>query len=181
MVELGADKWSGLIEDVLHARVDVLGLLERRGVSAAELAGWVLDEENRRVLAGLCVLADFQTQVLLSRYRLVAAGRLIKLATEEGEGDVARRACVDLLKLELKRAEGGGVVEGGSGLGVEGEGGLLGALLGLSEGALGRAGLDARVLRGLVYGEGGAGVEGGGVVGGEDGDCGCEAEDGEGV
>ncbi len=51
-----------------------------------------------------------QTQLLLSRYRLIAAGRLIDLATNQSDDsktslDNARRACVDLLKLEMKRAD----------------------------------------------------------------------------
>jgi len=52
------------------------------------------------------VLADVQTQLLLSRFRLLAASRLIRLATDEqGNADITRRSCVDLLRLEMKRAD----------------------------------------------------------------------------
>lgn len=95
-----------LIEDIVSARHDLLALAEAHELSPQQLGAWISEPANYRLLAGLCVLADVQTQILLSRYRLVAAGRLIKLATEEGEGDMARRACVDLLKLDLKRAGG---------------------------------------------------------------------------
>ena len=83
----------------------MLGLAREHELSPDDLAAWVGEPGNRRLLSGLCVLADLQTQVLLSRYRLLAASKLIKLATEDGEGDVARRACVDLLKLDLKCEE----------------------------------------------------------------------------
>jgi hypothetical protein len=40
-----------------------------------------------------------QTQLILSRYRLSAAAKLLELA--QGDGELARKACVDLLRLEL--------------------------------------------------------------------------------
>ncbi|MCC7409489.1 MAG: hypothetical protein IT442_15605 [Phycisphaeraceae bacterium] len=107
-----------MIEDLLGAKEDLVELGKRHGMTVEELAGWILEGENHRVLRGICVLADMQTQVMLSRFRLAAAERLIALAMSREGGeeslDVARRACVDLLKMELKRAEQG----------VEGEGEL---------------------------------------------------------
>jgi hypothetical protein len=100
-----------IIRDILTTQGDLVQLAQTHRMEPQELADWVLDEGNRRCLTGLCVLADLQTQVLMSRYRLTAATRLIKLASgESAEGgpvsaDVARRACVDLLKLDLKRAD----------------------------------------------------------------------------
>ncbi len=97
-----------LIADLIAAQGDLMSLGEKHALEPDEMAAWVSDPDNQRTLSGLCVLADLQTQILLSRYRLLAASRLIKLATEddpEHSPDVARRACVDLLKLELKRAD----------------------------------------------------------------------------
>ena len=84
-------------------------------------------------LRGVIGVCDHQVQAVLSRYRLMAVGRLVQMATE-GEGELARKACVDLLKLELKRvpmdvkpagdedleplpdgARAGGVLRGGGG------------------------------------------------------------------
>lgn len=104
---LGPRQRLALIRDVINAEHDLLGLGEAHRLSADDLAAWIDDPANRQCLMGLCLLADVQTQVQLSRYRLLAANRLIRLATDEqGEvkEDVARRACVDLLKLDLKRA-----------------------------------------------------------------------------
>lgn len=99
---------ASLIRDILSSEHDVVQLAAAHQLSPDELAQWVGVAENHQCLTGLCVLADLQTQVLLSRYRLLAATRLIRLATQEDEqasADVARRACVDLLKLDLKRAD----------------------------------------------------------------------------
>ncbi|MFP4144831.1 MAG: hypothetical protein ACLFV3_06770 [Phycisphaeraceae bacterium] len=104
---IGAKRRAKLIQDIFSAQHDVVALAQAHGLSPDDLATWAGDERNQNCLVGLCVLADLQTQLLLSRYRLLAAERLIRLATDEeaGSGDVARKACVDLLKLDLKRAE----------------------------------------------------------------------------
>ena len=105
--KIGLKRRRRLIQDIMTAKHDLVALGETHHLSPDDLAAWVADPENHRALSGLCVLADLQTQILLSRYRLLAAGRLIKLATDDGmkgASDVSRRACVDLLKLDLKRA-----------------------------------------------------------------------------
>ena len=121
-----------LIADVFEARRDLSGLAEAHRLSPADLAAWVGEPEVQRCLTGLCLLADLQTQLMLSRYRQVAVGELIKQASGGGDDgsavsvEQARKACVDLLKADLKRAdltatlpkhgEGG---EGGEGAGDE--------------------------------------------------------------
>ncbi len=107
---ISAKRRAALIRDLINSDVDLTALHEKYSLSPDSLAQWIQDENNHRCLAGLCVLADLQTQILLSRFRMVAAGRLIELATatvDESKGglDSARRACVDLLKLDLKRAD----------------------------------------------------------------------------
>lgn len=107
---ISAKRRAALIHDLINADFDLTELHTKYRMSPDQLSQWIREESNNQCLAGLCVLADLQTQLLLSRYRLLAAGRLIELATavpEEGRGglDNARRACVDLLKLDLKRAD----------------------------------------------------------------------------
>lgn len=104
------EKRSALIHDLIHADFDLTAIQSHYGLTPDGLSQWVKEEANYRCLAGLCTLADIQTQILLSRYRLVAAGKLYELATREHDDsksaqDIARRACVDLLKLELRRAD----------------------------------------------------------------------------
>jgi len=99
-----------LIADVFEARRDLSGLAAAHRMSPDDLANWIAEEENQRCLTGLCLLADLQTQLMLSRYRQVAVTELIKQASGEGSDETgasveqSRKACVDLLKADLKRA-----------------------------------------------------------------------------
>lgn len=111
MVETGPDATSQptqqLIDDLASAEYDILSLAQRHGLSLDGLVDWACQSETRRIVSGLCVLADAQTQLLLSRYRLVAATRLIAQATADADTlppEQIRKACVDLLKTELSRA-----------------------------------------------------------------------------
>jgi len=108
--KISAKRRAALINDLINADFDLTALHSKYALSPDSLSQWIQQENNHRCLAGLCSLADLQTQLLLSRYRLIAAGRLIDLATNQPEDgktglDTSRRACVDLLKLELKRAD----------------------------------------------------------------------------
>ncbi|MBI1335857.1 MAG: hypothetical protein GC164_02715 [Phycisphaera sp.] len=106
MRKIGKDKREQMLTDLVAARQDVVALAQRHKVTLEALSDWAAHDEGVTALEGLCRLAYLQTQVLLSRYRLLAAGRLIKLATLEADDtrskDLARRACVDLLRLDLK-------------------------------------------------------------------------------
>jgi|GEM_PF-1894317 len=96
-----------LLDDLASAEHDILSLAQRHGLTLSGLVDWASDPQTRRTVAGLCVLADAQTQLLLSRYRLVAATRLIEQATAGADTlspEQVRKACVDLLKTELSRA-----------------------------------------------------------------------------
>lgn len=98
---------KALLQDLAGAEHDVLSLAKRHGLSLGDLVDWACERETRRTVSGLCVLADAQTQLLLSRYRLIAATRLIAQATSDDDtlsAEQIRKACVDLLKTELSRA-----------------------------------------------------------------------------
>jgi transposase-like protein len=98
-------KQAALIRDVFNASHDVVALAEAHGLSPNELAQWITEPDNQHCLSGLCVLADLQTQLMLSRYRLVAVTKLIQQATQQEDvtAEQARKACADLLKLDLTR------------------------------------------------------------------------------
>lgn len=117
--KISKKKRDELIADVFEARRDLSGLAEAHQLSPDALADWIAEEENQKCLAGLCLLADLQTQLMLSRYRQVAVTELIKQASSGASGgasgggndesgisvEQSRKACVDLLKADLKRAE----------------------------------------------------------------------------
>ncbi|MAE61811.1 MAG: hypothetical protein CMJ49_10710 [Planctomycetaceae bacterium] len=86
---------------IYEADADPRTLAETQGLSLLELAQSAADPAMRRALHGLRLLADLQAQLLVSRYRVMAAARLVALANTEDGGEVARKACVDLLKLNL--------------------------------------------------------------------------------
>lgn len=97
---------SALLSELARAEHDVLELGQRHGLALPELSAWAARPDTQRTVAGLCLLADLQTQLLLSRYRLVAATRLVGQATGQEESlspEQVRKACVDLLKIELER------------------------------------------------------------------------------
>ncbi|MEM9915897.1 MAG: hypothetical protein AAF911_13130 [Planctomycetota bacterium] len=113
--KISKKKRDELIADVFEARRDLAGLAEAHHLTPDALADWIAEEENQKCLAGLCLLADLQTQLMLSRYRQVAVTELIKQASSGASGgghdeagisvEQSRKACVDLLKADLKRAE----------------------------------------------------------------------------
>ena len=108
MIESADDLTQALLDDLVGADHDVLSLAQRHGLSLEALVDWAQRQATRRTVAGLCALADAQTQLLLSRYRLIAATRLIAHVTADAEAlppEQVRKACVDLLKTELSRMD----------------------------------------------------------------------------
>lgn len=91
-----------LLADLVLAERDVLALAAGHHLSLAELAEWFDRPGRADTIARLCRLADLQCQALLSRYRLIAASRLIAQAGNEDGSlgpEQVRKACVDLLKI----------------------------------------------------------------------------------
>src|SRR5690625_3306542 len=107
-VTIGPRKRARLIRDIFDTAHDVVALAKAHRLSPLDLAAWIDRPENRRCLASLRTLADMQAQWMLSRHRLAAATKLIEQATgddAEVTAEQARKACVELLKLDLKRAD----------------------------------------------------------------------------
>ena len=97
---------AALLLRVYEAKEDPRGVAEGFGMTLEELALWAGRERTMRALRGLRLVADMQTQLILSRYRLTAAAKLVQLAGQDESAETARRACVDLLKAELSFPEG---------------------------------------------------------------------------
>jgi len=71
------------------------------GISLRELAQWVAEAQNITTLERLARLADLRAQMLVARYRATAAAQLIAMASADEPNELARKACVDLLKTDL--------------------------------------------------------------------------------
>lgn len=94
-------KSERLVRLLCEAQTDVLELAEMEGLSFNRIAEWSNQQLTQATLLGMCRLNDVRAQLLVSRYRTLAAARLFELSKEESGGETARKACVDLLKLTL--------------------------------------------------------------------------------
>lgn len=120
-MKLTAKQKASLVNDLCDFRVDIEALLARHGISRLQLAQWMQTRETQVTLAGLCMVADYQAQLMASQYRVTALSRLVELATQKEEIDaeedasqrrsrsaqreVTRKACVDLLKADMHRID----------------------------------------------------------------------------
>ena len=95
-----------LTADVLKGELDLQALAKKHAMSLRELATWVMSDDVFRSLTALCVLADFQTQFILSQHRVTAAAALIHMASGDGtDVDLQRKACVDVLRVNMPRVD----------------------------------------------------------------------------
>jgi len=91
-----------LIEQITNGNGGTMELAEEHALPLERLGAWAVEPRTVRALAGLAYLADMRAQMLLSRYRANAAIRLINIATDNEPTELSRKACVDLLKADLK-------------------------------------------------------------------------------
>lgn len=92
---------DALVLRVYQAEEDLRELAESLGVDLRALAKLALDPQVVQALRGLRELAESQSQLILSRCRMTAAAKLVELAGQNDDGELARKASVDLLKLDL--------------------------------------------------------------------------------
>lgn len=76
-------------------------LAEHVGLSLSELAEWANDPASVRMLSSIAFLADVRAQMVVARYRANAAAQLIAIATSKEPSELSRKACVDLLNMNL--------------------------------------------------------------------------------
>ncbi|MEX2216642.1 MAG: hypothetical protein WD768_21190 [Phycisphaeraceae bacterium] len=97
-----------ILQDLMNTEADPVTLSKKYRLDLIDLSRFALDPETRRQAEGLLVLADVQTQFMLSRYRVNAASTLFGFISpqetdEKVDPDLKRKACVDLLRVEMKR------------------------------------------------------------------------------
>lgn len=90
-----------LLERMITSDAPPRELAETMGMRVMDLIDWAARPENATRLAALVRLTDMHTQMLISRYRTHAALQLAQLAAHEDGGELARKACVDLLKAQV--------------------------------------------------------------------------------
>lgn len=118
---LSPKRMLDLVNDLCDFRVDIPALMVKHGLDREDLAKWMQTKHTQNTLNGLCMLADYQAQLMASQYRVAALSRLVELATEkqdiDSESDAAlvrsktahrelmRKACVDLLNANMERMD----------------------------------------------------------------------------
>lgn len=101
----GEEREAALLLRIYEAECDPQELAESAEMSLEELSRWAGRERTVRALRGLRLVADMQVQLLVSRYRLNAAAKLVSLSGQKENLELARKASVDLLKADLKLPE----------------------------------------------------------------------------
>ncbi len=94
-------KCERLFLALYNTQEDLTELSESERMTLGDLAMWAKQPETAASLEGLCLLNDVRAQLLVGRYRTLAAARLFELAKNEEGGESSRKACVDLLKICL--------------------------------------------------------------------------------
>ncbi|MFG0253194.1 MAG: hypothetical protein ACF8NJ_10005 [Phycisphaerales bacterium JB038] len=105
MAKLNLSVKRELLRQVLRGEHDLEELCDGQGLTLEQLAGWAEQARTRGTLAALRRLADLRTQLMISRYRAHAAARLIELTGGEESLETARKACVDLLRVNVADRE----------------------------------------------------------------------------
>ncbi|MFG0329311.1 MAG: hypothetical protein ACF8PN_05365 [Phycisphaerales bacterium] len=91
-----------LLDAIYEANEDLAEVARSEGLTLRDLARWANEPVTAATLDGLCRLHDAKAQVLLSRYRTLAAAKLFELSGEpDASREIVRKACVDLLKLSV--------------------------------------------------------------------------------
>lgn len=90
-----------ILDHVLEANLTPMQIAQKLGVSMADLADWIADPRNVRIVQGYVRLADLRAQILVSTYRAAATIRLINIAGDTESPELSRRASIDLLRAEL--------------------------------------------------------------------------------
>ncbi|MCA9297067.1 MAG: hypothetical protein KC983_11130 [Phycisphaerales bacterium] len=90
-----------VIAGLIEGRRSPSDLAAELDMDLATLAQHVGQPTVRRSLAQFAWLSEVRAQLLISSYRAMAAARLATLASADEPGELARRSCNDLLKLDL--------------------------------------------------------------------------------
>jgi hypothetical protein len=87
-----------LLAEGNHSATD---LARENDVSLLAIARWAAQPQHVELLAGLVRLSNVRAQIVLTQYRTSAAAKLIEHAMHGETAETSRKACVDLLKIDL--------------------------------------------------------------------------------
>jgi hypothetical protein len=87
-----------VIDDMFSGELDENGVLSKHKLSKNVYNKWLADEQFVAELARRAANARLQSEVLIARYSLLAAAKLVQL-TESTKEETARKACLDIISL----------------------------------------------------------------------------------
>jgi hypothetical protein len=90
-----------VIERIVAAKLSPAEIASELEIGLHEIASLARHEPTMQTLEGVARLEDVRTQMLLSRYRANVAMHLLAIASAKEPTELSRKACVDLLKMDL--------------------------------------------------------------------------------
>ncbi|MGE3106854.1 MAG: hypothetical protein AB7G11_05015 [Phycisphaerales bacterium] len=93
-----------LIKALAAGEADLYALARECGLTMIEMAAWAAKPRHQETLGRLERLLERRTSLLLADARAEAAAALRRMALAESPKETARRACIDLLKLQPESA-----------------------------------------------------------------------------
>ena len=96
-----------LIGRMHEGEQDLRQVADALGVSLPELAALADEPRFGRIAAALRLLGRCRVESFLSRYRVHAIARLVQLADQSEDPELARKAAVDLIKADLGEPRAG--------------------------------------------------------------------------
>ncbi len=87
-----------VINDMFSGELDEKGVLSKYKLSKNVYNKWLADEQFVAEVARRAANARLQSEVLIARYSLLAAAKLVQL-TESTKEETARKACLDIISL----------------------------------------------------------------------------------
>jgi len=94
------DRISELLLASLQAGRDLAPAARACGVSLSQAAAWSASPAGQNAISSLRQLARARSSLVLLKARADAARALVKLARDQNAKETARKACVDLLRLD---------------------------------------------------------------------------------
>jgi len=104
--DVSVKRAAAVIESLCAEGLTLAQVAEKHGLSLPRLTRWAMEPEAQAMLATLRGLCESRTALVSAQARIDAAHALRRLAMDEESKETARKACVDLLKLEPAREEG---------------------------------------------------------------------------
>lgn len=104
-LRIGAMTTAAIIEDMARGDQSPLQIAQRHGITLAQLTSWASRQTTAKQLGQVRRLADERAALVVSSARVAAAHALRGLALDAEHPETARRACIDLLKLDSRPVE----------------------------------------------------------------------------